>query len=125
MPEQKQQVKLEDILNYTVDKYYSDEELKLIQNTFSDPKLINVLRKVMLPTTADVALPIEQIQRDVFLIGRNWEQIPAEEAKILITARQEAIKFIIGGLIELKQLASSKQETEVERAFRRSKDSSK
>lgn len=125
MPDTKSQVRLEDVLGYTIDKYYSDEEMKLIRNVFNDPKLVNVLRKVMLPTIADVSLPVEQIQRDVFLVGRNWEQVPADEAKILITARQEAIKFIIGGLIELKQLASSKDESEVERAFRRSKDSSK
>lgn len=116
---------VDDVIGYKGESYYSPEELTLLRNTFSDPKMVALLRKVFLPTFNDATLPIEQVGKDYLMIGRNWDAIPAEEAKILVVARQEAAKFIIGGLIELKQIASSKDETELEKAYRRSKDSTK
>lgn len=125
MAEQKnQRVALKDVLNYNPEQYLSDAEISLIKGTFkNNPQLLAVLRKLLIPTIADPSLPIEQMGDDTFGAGYQFEQIPAEEAKILVVARQDAIKFIIGGLIKLKIIASSEEETPMAAALRRSKDS--
>lgn len=120
-----QRASLRDVINYKPEQYLSDDEVKSIQSTFkNNPKLIGVLRKVMIPTIADPSLPIEEVSGDVFL-NRDWAAIPADEAKILTVARQDAVKFIIGGLIKLQVIANQSVETPMEAAIRRSKDSSK
>jgi len=117
---------LREVINYTADKYITDEETQLIKATFKyNPQLLNVLRKIMLPTMSDPNLPIEEIGRDAWLVGKQWDTIPAEEAKILAVARQDTIKFVIGGLIALKNIASQEEETPEEKKIRAAKNSSK
>ncbi len=120
---QSQRVKLADVLNYQPEQYLNESEMSLIQSTFrGNTSLIAVLRKVMIPTIADPSLPIEEVNADPFL-NRDWSAMPMEEAKALIVARQDAIKFIIGGLIKLQVLANGSNETPMETAMRRAKDS--
>jgi hypothetical protein len=57
--------------------------------------------------------------------GKSWTQIPENERASMVLARQEAIEFIVGGLIMLKNLANIKEESPQEKANRREKDSSK
>lgn len=123
--EQQKPARLKDMLNYEAESYFSPEEIKLIQSTFADNRAINVLRKLFLPSVGDPSLPLEEaLGNDVWLTGYQWQQIPADEAKILAVARQDTIKFIIGGLIKLKVIANVKEDS-VEAAYKRSKDSSK
>ena len=118
--------KLKDILVYEPEEYLSEEEITLIRQTFKyNPQLLRVLRKVFIPSIQDPNLPIEEMSNDVYLTGKNWDQIPAEEAKILMVARQDALKFICGGFISLKQIASMEEESEADRAARLAKDSTK
>lgn len=118
--------KLEDILNYDPGNYFSDQEIGLIQSTFHDnPALINLLRKILLPTLGDPEMPIEQYGNDVYLTSREWAQIPADEAKVLMVARQDAIKFVAGGLIRLKVIAQSRRPSDQEAAAKAAADSAK
>jgi hypothetical protein len=120
-----QRASLRDVINYDPQQYLTDEEMSLIRSTFQNNyKLISIIRKVMIPTIADPSLPIEEVNSDPFL-NRDWSAMPMEEAKALIVARQDAIKFVIGGLIKLQVLAAGQVETPMEMALRRSKDSSK
>lgn len=117
---------LKDVINYEPEQYLSEDEMSLIRSTFKDnPRLIAVLRKLLWPTVTDAALPIEQMGNDGWNAGRDWAQIPADEAKILMCARQDAQQFIMGALIKLKVLANQTELTDVEKAYRQSKDSTK
>lgn len=118
--------RLKNVLNYEVETYFSPDEIALIQNTFRNaPRLINVIRKAMIPTISDPELPLENFGDDAFMAGRAYEQIPDSEIKSIVLGRQEAIKFICGGLVKLKVIANAKPADPVEEAFRRSKDSVK
>ncbi len=120
-----ERAQLRDVINYEPQQYLDEQEINLIRSTFGDnPKLIAILRKLLVPTFSDPSLPIEEISSDVWL-NRDWAQVPADEAKILQVARQDAIKFIFGMLIKLQVIANSKVESEMEAALRRSKDSVK
>lgn len=123
--EQDSKLTLGELLNYDLDTYYSEDELRWIKATFSDPFAVRIIRKVFLPTVHDASLPIEELGADLWLSGRDWAQIPQEEAKSLIVARQEAIKFIVHCLMKLKTLANLKEETPTAAAERRHKDSAK
>lgn len=114
---------LQDILNYQADSYFSDDEISLIQNTFSDPKVMKVLRKALLPSIGDPDFPLEELASDVWLQGRDYGAIAVDEIKAIVVGRQEAIKFVSGGLIKLRVMAHSKSETDIEASYRRSKDS--
>lgn len=123
---QQRPARLQDVLNYQPESYYTPDEIALIRSTFSDPRIVNVLRKTLLPSVGDQSLPLEEaLGNDFWLTGYQWQQIPMEEAKILAVARQDTMKYIIGALVKLKVIANSKDETPVETAYRRSKDSSK
>src|SRR5579883_2826526 len=98
-PIQPQKAKLEDVLNYQPEQYLSPDDLGLIRSTFKDQRVMKVIRKVFLPTIADPEMPVEELTSDMWFANRNWEQVPAEEAKILMVARQEAIKFIMTALV--------------------------
>lgn len=119
------QTSLHDVLNYEPDTYLTPDEMELIQSTFRDKRMMKLLRKVLLPSVGDPELPIEELGSDTWLLGRDWSQIPDENVKALAVARQEAIKFVMGGLIKLKVLANQKKEDPMEEALRRSKDSTK
>lgn len=118
-------IKLQDVLNYDIDTYLTPEELHLIQNTFNDNRVLKVLRKVMLPSVGDLELTPEEFSKDVWLNGRDYSMIPDAEIKSIVLARQEAIKFIMGGLINLKIMANLKKETQMEKTLREKKNSSK
>lgn len=123
--ETQKKVSLSDMLNYNADTYLKPDEMNLICNTFNDPKVMSILRKVLLPSVGDLELPLEEMSQDVWLVGRDYAMIPDSEIKSIVLARQEAIKFIVGGLIRLKIIANTKKETQTEKALRIKKDSSK
>lgn len=117
-------VGLSDVINYAPEQYLTDAEVAIIQSAFKDNHfLMNTLRKVLVPTIYDAQTPIEHFAKDSIDIGRDWAAIPADEAKILFVARQDAIKFIIGGLMHLKTIANQKVESSDEKAIRQGKDS--
>lgn len=119
-------VTLKDVINYEPEKYLSDDEVTIIRNTFKgNPTLMRVLRKIMIPTMADPNLPIEELSSDFYFAAKDWSQIPADEAKILMVARQEALQFIIGGLIKLNVIANVNEESEEEKQKRQKADSAK
>jgi hypothetical protein len=124
--ENQEQATLRDVINYEPEQYLSDDEVKLIQDTFrGNKKLLGVLRKVLMPTVADPDLPIEEFGKDMFLVGREYSQIPASEMKQIVLAREEAVKFICGGLISLKQIASLPIESPLDKNLKAKKDSTK
>lgn len=124
MPEQKK-ASLRDVINYEADTFLSEDEVSLIRNVFADQKVIRVLRKVLLPSVNDPSLPPEEINMDMWL-DRDYSQIPNEQIKSIVLARQEAIKFVMGGIVKLKVLASSAAtETEAQRQLRIAQDSAK
>ena len=117
---------LKDVLNYEPEQYLSKEETDLIRNAIKyNPTLLKVLRKVFLPTFKDPELPNEELESDYFNQGRTWAQIPAEEAKILIVARQDAVGLVMNGLVKLRVIASIPEESEEEKAERTKKNSTK
>lgn len=117
---------LSDIINYDPDTYLSLDELALIRSTFKDnPRLLKVLRKLMVPSVGNPELPVEEMGNDAWIAMRDWSQIPADEAKILMVARQEALKFIFGGMIKLKMIANSSDESPMSAQLRRKQDSTK
>lgn len=126
MPNNKDRATLRDVINYTPEQYFSDSEVVLIRNTFKDnPVLMGVLRKIFLPTVSDPSLPIEEFSKDALLIGVDWMSMPAEHVKAIIQGRMEAIKFIMGGLIQLRMLAHGSVESPLTAETRRAKDSLK
>lgn len=117
-------VGLKDVINYNPDQYLTDAELAIIRQVFKDNHfLLNTLRKILLPTIYDAQTPIEFFSKDTFNMGRDWASIPADEVKILATAREDAIKLIVGGLIHLKTIANQGSETPEEAEARQRKDS--
>lgn len=125
MPEKEKRAQLSDILTYTPEAYFDEGELSLIRSYFAGEngkKLIRILRKVLLPTVSDPSLPIEEAGSDAWMSGIDFRQIPEAEVKSVVLGRQEAIKFVIGGLVKLKMMAVP-EESELNRAARRAKDS--
>jgi hypothetical protein len=121
-----QPASLKDVLPYEPEQYLSADEVTLLRNTFGgNEKLIKVLRKVFLPTAFDPELPMEEMGGDVWMANFDFTQMQSSEIKPLVLGRQDAIKFVLGGLIKLKVLANQSEETAMEAAFRRSKDSTK
>lgn len=117
---------LRDVINYEPDTYLTPEDLDIIRSTFKDNKrLLRVLRKIMVPSVGDPELPVEEMGNDAWLAMRDWSQVPADEAKILMVARQEALKFIFGGFIKIKMIANSTEESPFSKEARRKMDSSK
>lgn len=117
---------LSDIINYEPDTYLTVEDLDIIRSTFKGNKrLMRVLRKIMVPSVGDPELPVEEMGNDAWLAMRDWAQVPADEAKILMVARQEALKFIFGGFIKLKMIANSTEESPMSKDVRRKMDSAK
>lgn len=117
---------LSDIINYEPDTYLTVEDLDIIRSTFKGNKrLMRVLRKIMVPSVGDTELPVEEMGNDAWLAMRDWAQVPADEAKILMVARQEALKFIFGGFIKLKMIANSTEESPMSKDVRRKMDSAK
>lgn len=123
------QAGLKDVLNYTADQYFNETEISLIQSTFSNPAVIAVLRKVLLPTVSDPSMPIEDFDKDIFMQSRDYAAMSADETKAIVLGRQEAIKFIIGGLIKLKVMSAAANaataDTPQAKELRKAKDGNK
>lgn len=114
------------VLNYEPESFFTEEEKALVRSTFKDnPRLLTVLRKYLLPSVGITELPLEEMQNDIWLQGREWAQIPADEAKILMVARQEAIKFVQNGIVRLKMAANTPERSKEEIELQRRKDSAK
>lgn len=126
MAEQPKQAQLRDVLPYEPESYLSEQDLALLQTTFrGNDRLIKILRKLLLPTAFDPELPIEELSGDAWMADTDFRSMQTEEVKPVVLARQDAIKFVLGGLIKLKVIANQKQETPMEKAYRASKDSTK
>ncbi len=126
MPNNKDKASLSDIINYKPEQYLSEEELAIIRSTFRDnPKLMTVLRKIFLPTISDPSLPVEEVSKDALLTNIDWMSMSAEHVKAIMQGRMEAIKFIVGGFIQLRMLANSPVESPMSEEARRAKDSTK
>lgn len=126
MEQEKKRVTLSDILNYEADTYLNANDIELIRSTFKDnPRLLRVLRKVLLPSIGDPEMPMEELGSDAWMAMREWDQIPADEAKIMMVSRQDALKFIAGGLIKIKIIANQAVESPEAKKLRMMKDSSK
>lgn len=119
-------ISMKDLLDYDVDTYLKPEELALIKSIFKGNKeIFKILKKLLLPSATDIDMPLEEFSKDVWLVGRDYSQIPNDEIKSIVLARQEAIKFVVGGLVQLRVIAESKTETPAEIALRRKNDSAK
>lgn len=116
---------LKDVLNYSPDEYLTKGDIDWIKRTFSTPDGIRILRKVFIPTLSDPSLPIEDFAKEPYMIDTDWRQIPDHEVKNLVVGRQDAIKYIFGGLIKLKVLASQKALSEEEEIALRRANSTK
>lgn len=126
MADSNQRATLKDVLNYDPEQYLSEEEVALIRSHFNDnPKLIAVIRKLFLPTVSDPSLPLEEFASDAYLAHVEWASMPQDEIKPLMVGRTDAIKFVVGGLIKLKVIASSKEENPYQKELRRKQDSLK
>jgi hypothetical protein len=126
MPPEAEKATLSDIVNYQPEEYLSEGEIDLIRRTFKGNKeLLKVLRKVFMPTAMDPELPIEQMGQDAWMVDKDWSALPLDEAKALMVARCDTIKFVLGGLVKLNVLANTKVETEADKKARLNKDSNK
>lgn len=130
MPEKKEAATLADIVKgtYVPEQYITSDDIEMVRMHFQGPqgdKLIKVIRKVLMPTAMDPELPIEQLSQDAWFASTDFSQISVNEALPRIIARQDTIKFILGGLVKIKIMANQKVETAEERAARVKKDSSK
>lgn len=117
---------VQDVLGDAFETYLTLEDAKLIRDTFkNNPRLMRTLQKVFIPTIQDPEMPPEQMAADFWLQGKDWSNVPAEEVKPMIVGRQEALQFILGGLMRIKSIANVKDESKLEEAHRRAKDSTK
>jgi hypothetical protein len=129
MAEKPQQpISIKDIISYTPEEYFSDEERKLLRSTFGGAqgqRLLKIVRKTLLPTVSDPDLPIEQLAKDLFMSAVDFRPMPAEEVKSVAMGLQLAVKVISGSLMQLRDLANVKEETVQEIAARRAKNSAR
>jgi hypothetical protein len=117
---------LRDVLNYEIESYITRDDVKIIREHFKDnPALMRVVRKVFMPTISDGELPVEEVGKDMWFAGVDFGSLTKDEAYVRILARQEAIKFIAGGMMSLKQISNITEEDDLNRAARRAKDSVK
>lgn len=124
MPQQK--ASLKDILNYEIESYLTEADMDLIRTTFKgNTRLLQVLRKVFLPSVGDSALPIEEIGKDVWLTGLDYSMMQNEEIKSIVLARQDAIKFVAGGIMQLKYIANEEVKSKEDIEAAKAKDSTR
>lgn len=125
MSKEETKVTLEDVIGYAPETYFSEDEISWIKGTFrNNPKAINTIRKVFLPTAKD--LPVEDLTSDMwFNGGADYSMMPAEHIKSLIVARQDVIKWVMNGLVKLKIFANTVDESPQEKTLRMKKDSAK
>lgn len=123
---------LDDVLGavegYQREEYYTADEMSWLRQTFGGVqggKNVNTLRKIFLPTLHDIGLPIEQLLNDVWMLDVNFKDVPGEQIKPIVMGRQEALKFIMNGLVKIKVLGSTGSKTKEQIAADRAKDSTK
>lgn len=119
---------LQDIITYTPETYFSDEEVALIRQSFNGPtgsKLLKVIRKALLPTISDPDLPVEELGKDMFMALVDFTKLQDGEVKPVAMGLQLTAKIIVGSLIHLKTLANVQEETKEEAARRNSKNATR
>ena len=99
-----------------------EEEQLLKQHFGGNDGLLKLLRKVFIPHY-DVNAPLGQAV-DLWM-DRKYADIPKDEVKGLVVARQEAIQFLESGLIQLHFLANKTEKTVDELEADRNKNSAK
>jgi len=127
-PAPAQPAKLEDIISYVPETYFSDDELATIRAHFGGPegaKLLRLVKKALLPSVFDPELPTENIAQDAFMGLVDFKNVPSEEAKALAMGLQYIVKGIAGSLINLKHIANVKADSPADIAARMEKDSTK
>jgi len=123
MPNENQKATLRDVLNYEPEKYINEEDMAILKSF--TPKHFALIRKIMLPTVSDPDLPVEEFGKDAFLTGVDWTTMSADHVKAIMQGRMEAIKFILGGIIQMRMLANMKEESPYAEALRRKQNSTK
>lgn len=114
---------LADVINYEPERYITDADLAVIKTL--TPEHLAIIRKVLLPTISDPNLPIEEMGQDAYLMGIDWLTMSADHAKAIIQGRQEAIKFVLGGLVKLRIMANGSVESPLQKEIRQKKDSAR
>lgn len=123
-----QKAELSDIISYTPETYFSEEELELIRAHFNGPsgrKLLKVVRKALLPTISDPELPVEELAKDMFMSAVDFRMMQENEVKPTVMGLQLSAKIIAGALMQLQSLANVAPEDEKTRKAREAKDSAK
>ena len=119
-------LELKDIINYTPKTYITKEELNWVKSTFGgeDNKGLMIIRKFLLPSLRDPELPVEEMDKDIWM-KFDFLSMSVNEVKDIAASIQVATKLVAGALIDLTRAANQVEETEMEAAYRRSKDSAK
>lgn len=128
MPQEKDKVNLEDVLSYTPESEFTTDDLAVIRSHFNGAqgqKLVRILRKVFLPTISDLELPVEKMMADVLMVGIDFKAMDDKQIKSIVMGRQEAIKIVLGGFIQLRNIANVSNESPEEKTARLAKNSSK
>lgn len=112
-------------LAYKAPERITEEEKELVRNAFKDERVLDILKKIFMPSYADESNPFEFSGADAFLMGRDWSTIPVDEAKALIVARQDTINWLAGGLTLIKNWLHERPETAQQIAERERKNSTK
>lgn len=122
---EQQPAQLRDVLNYNPEEYLNEDDKAWIRATFKDnPRAVQTIRKLFIPNAMD--LPVEEMTNDVwFQGGVDWAMLPESEVKSLIVGRQESIKRVMNGLVQLKMYANLSPKTPDEREAEAKKNSSK
>lgn len=102
----------------------SKEEVQLLSQHFKgNDGLLKLLRKIFV-TPYNFDAPIGQTV-DPLTSGRNFADIPIEEVKVLVVARQESLRVIENGLVQIQFLANRIDKTPDELEAESRKNSAK
>lgn len=112
-------------LNYQAPTRVTEEEKDIVRNAFKDDRIFPILKKIFVPHFADEENPFEFAGADAFLMGRDWSQMPTDQIKALVVARQDTINWLSGGLALIKNWVHDAPESAEKRAERERKNSTK
>ena len=102
---------------------FSKDELATFSAAFKgNEKLIKLMRKVFLPEL-DASAPLGQ-NMDLYLT-LDIKNMPADDAKVLLVARNQLIQHIEQQLMQIKVLANMEDKDVEEKAADAKKDSAK
>lgn len=127
-PDDGKKASIEDIVGYKAETYLTEKEIKIIQSVFNGTQgkdILKIIRKIMMPSSLDPELPIEEMGKDMFMSKVDFVQLSVEESKAISMGLQLTTKIVFGGLIQLKQLAQIQEETPADKAARLARNSSK